>query len=236
MPSLIEVMDRTWYPDFGNNWDDWLFRDRILVHLRRDSVVLDLGAGAGVLPQMNFRGMAACVCGVDLDARVADNPMLDEGRVASAESIPYDNDRFDVVYANNVLEHLSDPLIVFREVARVLKMGGVFLFKTPNRWHYVPALARLTPHRFHQYINRLRGRADADTFPTFYRANARNDVRRLAEQSGLSVESLELIEGRPEYMRIAWPSYALGAAYERVVNATDALSSLRVLLVGTLRK
>ena len=31
---------------------------------------------------MNFRGLAARVCGVDLDPRVVDNPMLDEGKIA----------------------------------------------------------------------------------------------------------------------------------------------------------
>ncbi|MEI2780661.1 MAG: hypothetical protein V9H25_05130 [Candidatus Competibacter sp.] len=44
---------------------------------------------------------------------------------------------------------------VFREVARVLKRGGVFLFKTPNKTHYMPTIARLTPHRFHQFVNRI---------------------------------------------------------------------------------
>jgi SAM-dependent methyltransferase len=82
--------------------------------------------------QMNFRGLAARVCGVDLDPRVVDNPALDEGRVANADRIPYENERFDVVFSDNVLEHLDEPLSVFREVARVLKPGGRFLFKTPK--------------------------------------------------------------------------------------------------------
>jgi SAM-dependent methyltransferase len=236
MRKLTEWMDRTWYPDFKSHWDDWLFRDRILKHLRPDSVVLDLGAGAGILPQMNFRGIAARVFGIDLDARVADNPMLDEARMADAARIPYEADLFDAVWADNVLEHLAEPLTVFREVARVLKPGGVFLFKTPNRRHYVPLLARLTPQRFHEYVNRLRGRAVVDTFPTLYRANTRADVLRFAGQSGLSVERVELIEGRPEYLRIAWPAYLVGAAYERLVNSRETFASFRILLVGVLRK
>ena len=141
-----------------------------------------------------------------------------------------------MVFSDNVLEHLEEPLQVFREVVRVLKPGGVFLFKTPNKYHYMPLIARLTPHVFHQYVNRLRGRAEVDTFPTRYRANTRGDVIRLATEAGLLVEKIELIEGRPEYMRMTWPSYIVGMAYERIVNASELFAVLRILLVGVLRK
>jgi len=47
---------------------------------------------------------------------------------------------------------------------------------------------------------------------------------------------VERIEGRPEYLRLAWPTYVLGAAYERLVNASELFAPGRVLLMGTLRK
>ncbi len=185
---------------------------------------------------MDFRDCAAQIYGVDLDPRVVENPMLIEGRIANADKIPFESDRFDVVFSDNVLEHLDEPEAVFREVARVLKPGGVFLFKTPNKRHYMPTIARLTPHSFHQYVNRRRGRAEVDTFPTRYRANARPDIVRLADKSGLSVERIELIEGRPEYLRMTWLTYLLGVVYERLVNSTELLATFRILLIGVLRK
>lgn len=236
MSSLIERLDRTLYPGVSRNWDDALLRDRILACLRPDSVVLDLGAGAGIVEQMNFRGFAARVCGIDLDPRVMTNPMLNEGIVADAKRIPYGAGTFDLVFADNVMEHLPDPLAVFLEISRVLKPGGSYLFKTPNRTHYMPIIARLTPHRFHRYVNRLRGRAEADTFPTLYRANTLGDVKRLAQAAGLAVDWLDRIEGRPEYLRMTWPTYVLGAAYERIVNSTAWFAPIRVLLLGRLHK
>ena len=128
------------------------------------------------------------------------------------------------------------PLAVFREIARVLKLGAVFLFKNPNKPHSMPTLARLTPHRFRQFVNRLRGRAEVDTFPTRYRANTAAAVRRLAAASGLTVERLDRIEGRPEYLRMTWPTDLLGAAYERLANSWEGFARFRVLLVGELRK
>lgn len=236
LSKATEWIDRRFFPAFGKNWDDHIFRERILARLSKDSIVLDLGAGAGIVDQMNFRGHACRICGVDLDPRVTENPYLDEGLVADGATIPYPDCTFDVVFSDNVLEHLAEPRVVFEEVARVLKPGGLFMFKTPNRRHYMPFISRLTPHWFHRYVNRKRGRASEDTFPTHYRANSRADVALLAAATGYSVDSIELIEGRPEYLRIFAFTYVAGLIYERLVNAFSALSGFRILLIGALRK
>lgn len=236
MGRLVSYLDRTLYPGVGDNWDDALFRDRILARLSADALVLDLGAGAGIVEAMNFRGMAAKVCGVDLDPRVMENPFLDEARVADAGCIPYGNGVFDLVFADNVMEHLAQPDQVFTEVARVLKPGGTLLFKTPNRSHYVPLIARLTSHGFHRFVNRLRGRAAEDTFATCYLANSVIQVRGLAARTGFEVEGIDRIENRPEYLRMTALTYLMGAGYERLVNLTPRLARFRVLLVAELRK
>jgi SAM-dependent methyltransferase len=236
MSKAIDWFDTKFYPGIGNNWDNVIFRDRIAAHVDQDTVVLDLGAGAGFVKQMDFRGVAGRVCGVDLDPRVLENPMLDEARIADAGRIPYPDDSFDVVFSANVFEHLTEPVEVLAEVARVLKPGGTFLVKTPNRRHYMPLIARMTPHRFHQFVSRLRGRPAADTFPTRYRSNTPARLHALANASGLRVDKIELIESRPEYMRISAPTYLFGLAYERAVNFTELLRLFRIVLIGIMKK
>lgn len=234
--TLVDWMDRTLYPEHGKNWDDDLFRELVLEELTPESRVLDVGAGAGIVPQMNFKQHARHVAGVDLDPRVVDNPFLHEGRVGRGEELPFEDGEFDVVVADNVLEHLDDPGAVFSEVSRVLAPGGVFLAKTPNKLHYMPAVARLTPHSFHGFVNRLRGRAVVDTFPTRYRANTPGALERWARAADLELEAVQLVEGRPEYLRFNALTYSLGFAYERTVNALPGLDALRILLVAKLRK
>ena len=51
-----------------------------------------------------------------------------DGRVADAERIPYDDDEFDLVVGHAVLHHIPDVQAAFREVMRVLKPGGRFVF------------------------------------------------------------------------------------------------------------
>ena len=229
-------LDEGRYRSYQSRWDDRLLRTAVLDEIDATKDLLDLGAGAGIVPEMAFKGLARRVCGVDPDPRVVDNPHLDEGREGVGETIPYEDESFDVVVSDNVLEHLDNPVEVFREVCRVLRPGGVFLAKTPNRWHYVAIGATLTPHSFHRKFNAARGRASVDTFPTRYRANSRRQIEVVAKQAGLELVSVDFYEGRPEYLRLWAPLYILGALYEILVNSTRILSPFRVVLVAKMRK
>ena len=241
MAAITRWLDRKLYPNHGDNWDNQFFRERVLEVLASNEppgskAVLDLGAGAGIIEQMNFKGIAGRVCGVDPDPRVAENPYLDEGKEGIGEQIPYPDNSFDLVFSVNVLEHLDQPQEVFAEVQRTLKPGGIFLAKTPNKWHYMPLIASVTPHSFHQWVNKRRGRASIDTFPTRYRANSPASIRKLAMSTGFDVLKLDLVEGRPEYMRVTAPTYVLGWLYEKSVNSVPGFGRFRILLIGELRK
>lgn len=49
------------------------------------------------------------------------------------EKLPFENNFFDLVLLNEVLEHLVDsPLILFNEIHRVTKKDGYFMLTTPN--------------------------------------------------------------------------------------------------------
>jgi len=234
--KLVHAIDRICYPDFGDRWDDTLFRAEVCNIIREDHHLLDLGAGAGIVPQMNFRGMVKHCCGIDPDERVLENHFLDEAKVATGDSIPYPDSSFDVVISNNVLEHLQSPQLIFNEVARVLKPSGFFLVKTPNKWHYVPVIARITPHAFHLFINRMRGRKSEDTYPTFYKANTPVAISRFSKAAGLELIRLNIVEGRPEYLRMTGLTYVVGLIYEKLVNVTDLLSVFRVVILASMIK
>lgn len=51
--------------------------------------------------------------------------------------MPFENDIFDVVLCNHVLEHVEDDILAMQEIARVLKPGGFAILQVPF-FHPIP--------------------------------------------------------------------------------------------------
>ena len=58
------------------------------------------------------------------------------------EAFPFKDCRFDIVHANQVIEHLADTDLFLKEIHRVLKPGGMVILCTENlaSWHNIAAL------------------------------------------------------------------------------------------------
>ncbi len=56
--------------------------------------------------------------------------------------LPFENDEFDVVYLNNVLEHIDDIAPVLKEIHRITKSTGKILIMVP---YYNSPLAYMDP-------------------------------------------------------------------------------------------
>lgn len=212
------------------------FLDTIRDYARPADLVLDAGCGSGRVFQHRLAGSVRRIVGVDATGEPRDNPNLDEAARGDLRALPLRDGAFDLIIVSHVAEHLVEPEPVFRELARVLRSGGRLLLLTPSRWHYVPLAARLLPSQVQRTFNRWRGVDEHDVFPTVYRANTAGRLRSLAEGGGLTVERLERFETEPEYLAFHIVPYALGVAYERLVNRFKALAPLRVNLLLVARK
>jgi SAM-dependent methyltransferase len=203
--------------------------------LRPDQKVLDLGAGAGEENPYDIKGKVGRLIGIDLDPRVGTNPLLHAGLLANGGTLPFKDDSFDLAFSIYVLEHIADPRPLASELRRILRPGGVFLALTPSRFHYVSLIASLTPTWFHKWINQRRGRKAIDTFPTQYKLNSRGQVKKHFGPQGFEVAEFECFEVQPNYLTFSTPTFLLGAAYERTVNAVGWLSPFRVNFICALK-
>ena len=93
-----------------------------------------------------------------------------------------------------VVEHLHDPDVQFREIQRILRPKGIFLFHTPNAYGYGVILSRLVPEALKgKLIYLVEGREEHDVFETHYAANTEKAIRALAERSGFEVIEMHLL-------------------------------------------
>lgn len=108
--------------------------------LARKPVLADIGAAQGLV-------LIACRQRNDMEAvgvepydqarRVAEQLASQLGldidiRNGSAENLPLEDERFDVVHSLSVVEHVGDPQRAFDEAYRILAPGGVFWFHTAS--------------------------------------------------------------------------------------------------------
>jgi SAM-dependent methyltransferase len=91
---------------------------------------LDLGAGRGELStSLEARGYAVTAVERYAAQFEASVPLVDADL---NERFPFADESFDTAMAIEILEHLENPRRFLRELARILRPGGVAVVSTPN--------------------------------------------------------------------------------------------------------
>lgn len=122
---------------------EWRYLGPLTAHLPKGARVLDLACGSGAQARA-WAERGYHVYGAELDLA-----LLRQGAERSADAVrggatlgwlcsdatrlPCATGSIDIVFCNSLLEHVPDWRGVLREIARVLKSGGVVILYTTNR-------------------------------------------------------------------------------------------------------
>jgi ubiquinone/menaquinone biosynthesis C-methylase UbiE len=107
----------------------------LLPHLRPSDRLLDVGMGPGTITLDFARRLTdGWVTGIDsaepavaaaLALAATEGATNVTAEVGNVYGLRYDDDRFDVAHAHQVLQHLSDPVAALAEMRRVVRPGGL---------------------------------------------------------------------------------------------------------------
>lgn len=191
-----DQLKRRFYPEanvsgFSHVDGTIAFFNQLAAIVRPTDIILDFGAGRGGPLRDdkiayrrnlgNFKGRCQHVDGCDIDPVVIQNPFVDDAKIiCSGERLPYENDRFDIIVARHVFEHVERAEFTAQELMRIVKPGGIIAAITPNKWGYIAVSARSVPNSLHvRVLSRSQpDRKPEDVFPTEYKLNTPRDLRK----------------------------------------------------------
>src|SRR6202049_3035832 len=153
--------------------------------------ILDIGCGAGLLCEP-FTRLGAQVIGVDPSAtNIAAAPLpADTGnlsidyRCTTAEEMDV-RERFDIVLAMEVVEHVSDVGMFLSRCAAMLKPGGVMLISTLTRNWKSFALAIVGAEYVLRWLPRGTHQWDKFVTPDELAKHLHNNKLAITEQTGV---------------------------------------------------
>jgi ubiquinone/menaquinone biosynthesis C-methylase UbiE len=202
---------------------------------------LDAGCGhqvfklASVAPEAEIISRARLVIGSDQDFESLRIHRSVEATVcADLRLLPFRSKSFDVITLNYVVEHLEQPEKTFAELTRLLRPKGMIAIVTPNSLGYFVRLTRLgrkiLPEAIIRRFIRIREfRSSEDIFPTFYRANTREVLKKYMKQLGLEEINLQMVRDPAIFSFIA-PLAILELIFGRILS----LLRLENLAAGTI--
>jgi SAM-dependent methyltransferase len=221
------------------------YRDILLAKLSSTTLWLDIGCGRRLFPdwmpgaeeaQVDLRARLKTTFGVDPDfASLRDNKFVQNRVAGDSCSLPFADASFDLLTANMVIEHISDPVALLAEVSRVLKPSGIFLFHTPNAHSYSTGLARMVPEKWKAWlIGFFEARKEEDVFPALYQMNTPRRIRELAGTAELRLLELMPVESSAQGVMLG-PLVALELLWIRLLRFS-AFKNLRSNLIVILQK
>ena len=176
--------------------------------------LLDVPAGSGLLGRQLAQLGFEVTCS-DINAKDFLAPELPFHQADLSQGLPLPDASFDYVTCIEGLEHLENPFQATRELARVLRPGGVLLVSLPNYLNIERRLKFLVTGCFTKPIppERLKGLGPQKVASLHLSPIGYPQVKLMLELAGLRVEGLHRDRAKLKQRLLLWPLVLLIRLY-----------------------
>lgn len=200
----------------------YLSNYQLLRHLKpiiKNKKTLDVGCGDGTFTNELYK-LGAKIQGVDISEKLIEyakgNYKNINFSVANASKLKFSNKSFDIVVSNLMVHYFKNLSHLFKEISRILKPGGIFLFSFHHPFNEVLKIQNsgkndklfITPY-FHndQYFWEMDGMRMKSYHHTF------TEVSKKLKESSFYIEEIEESQAPPAGIKLDKEIYDFSNKY-----------------------
>lgn len=187
---------KSWLKD--TEWDDQRRFD-MLKPMLPNKKLLDFGCGAGGFLN-KAQHLADTVTGIELERRVRE---YWEGRITIHPDLKSAGEGYDLIAAFHVVEHLPDPKNMLRTLASMLAENGRLVIEVPSSEDVLLTLYDSEAFQHFTYWSQHLFLFNAGT------------LRRLAEQAGLRIITIQQYQRYPLSNHLHWLSQGKPGGHQK---------------------
>lgn len=169
--------------------------------------VLDFGSGNGGFLSLS-KDVSSYVCAVELEKAV--NPYYKENDIDLYDSLEKIDVRFDVITAFHVIEHLSEPIIILKNLKNLLKEKGKIIIEVPNASDALLTIYKNEPFSYFTY------------WSCHLYLYTQHTLGLLAKQAGLNIDFIKHIQRYSLSNHLYWLSKGNPGGHEKWGSFLDS--------------
>lgn len=162
------------------------------------SSVLDIGTGSGHIINIISQECKSATSVDVKDERIVKSNYL--FKKINNENLPFDDNSFDIVISNHVIEHVPSQKLHISEIHRVLKEDGILYLATPNKFwftdpHYKLFFISWLPRKISNFYLKLFFGKEWDIYPLSF-----NSLKKLTKNKfTLKNVTIDIIKNPKQY-------------------------------------
>ncbi len=131
--------------DIGREVYNLFFKRLLKKHINKSTDLLEVGCGTSTLT-ISLCSKINSLTGVDISEKALEHSRRHAKKLKKENckfvkgdcfNLPFEENTYDVVWSQGLIEHFSNPEEIIKEKLRVCKSGGVVLTSVPYKYSYM---------------------------------------------------------------------------------------------------